>query len=138
MATTLLLVYTPISIYFFYVNVDIVWLSYDWDAIHYPYKMWLLPVFLPATGGRGFDRWIGSMMSLFIFLYFGLAVDAEEIYRLWLLNLGFGRLFPGLKVRSAKERSWLNRLSLTRRVRLYFESTAAKPSTTTAQSDTNQ
>jgi hypothetical protein len=118
--------------------MDIVWLSYDWDATHYSYEVWLLPVFLPPTGGRGFDHWIGIMMSLFIFLYFGLAVDAKEIYRPWLLNLGFGRLFPGLKVRSAKGRSWLNKLSLTRCVGLYFESIAAKTSTAlTAHSDTD-
>jgi pheromone a factor receptor len=123
MSFTLLLLYTPVSIYFFYINVNIDWLSYDWTAIHSPDHWWTI-IYLPALGPRTFDCYVPIAMSIFVFFYFGMGGDALEIYRKWMLNVGLGRLFPSLKQEFVRNRkgSWSSRLSLVSRARSYFDS----------------
>ena len=132
MSFTLILLYSPITIYFFYVNLDIEWLSYDWNIIHDP-DHWGTIIYLPPQGVRTFDSYCSIAMSFFVFVYFGMGGDAINIYRKWMLKAGLGRLFPCLKRERVRNRkgSWSSRLSIISRARSYFESSRKESNTTT-------
>ena len=134
MSFTLLVLYTPVSIYFFYVNLNIEWLPYSWSAVHDPSR-WDV-IYLPELGVRTFDAWVSIAMALFVFAYFGMGGDAVETYRKWMVKIGLGSCFPSLKQRrkrqvSAGERSWTSQFSLVSRAKHYFDA-SRKTSNATA------
>ena len=135
MSFTLVLLYTPVNIYFFYTNLNIEWLSYDWNIIHDPDHWWTI-IYLPPQGVQTFDCYCSIAMALFVFVYFGMGGDAIDIYRKWMLKAGFGRLFPCLKHERVKNRkgSWSSRLSLISKARSYFDSNRKESSATTVMS----
>jgi pheromone a factor receptor len=126
MSLTLLILYTPVSIYFFYINLSIPWLPYSWSAIHDPSSWWTV-IYLPELGVRTFDAWVSIAMAVFVFTYFGMGGDALDTYRKWMVKIGLGDCFPRLKeprrraqVRG-EERSWTSQFSLISRAKHYFD-----------------
>ncbi len=142
MSITLLLLYTPVSIYFFYVNLNIEWLPYSWSAIHDP-STWSIIIYLPELGVRTFDAWVSIAMAVFVFAYFGMGGDALDTYRKWMVKFGLGRCFPSLnqprrrKV-STSERSWTSQLSLISRAKQYFDGSRKNSNATTLGPSTDQ
>jgi pheromone a factor receptor len=137
MSLTLLFLYTPVSVYFFYVNLDITWLSYDWGVIHDPEVWWIIP-YVPALGVRTFDRWVSIIMSFFVFAYFGLGGEALDMYRKWMLGIGLGKLFPGLKEQRQERMpdeptSWTSQFSLISRAKDYLDSSRKNSTATTLE-----
>ena len=135
MSFTLLVLYTPVSIYFFYVNLNIQWLSYSWSAIHDPSTWWII-IYLPELGVRTFDCWVSIAMAVFVFVYFGMGGDAVETYRKWMVKLGLGRCFLSLKQPrrqrvSSRERSWTSQFSLISRAKHYFDASRKASNATT-------
>ena len=51
---------------------------------------------IPTGGKVYYDRWIQIALGFGVFVFFGLGQDAQAMYRKWLLNAGFGRVFPSL------------------------------------------
>jgi pheromone a factor receptor len=51
---------------------------------------------VPTDGVVRFDRWFSITTGFVIFLFFGLGKDALEMYRSWLVMIGFGKCFPSL------------------------------------------
>jgi pheromone a factor receptor len=142
MSFTLLLFYAPVTVYFFYVNLNIEWLSYNWNIIHDPSVWWLIP-YLPELGVRTFDCWVTIAMAIFVFAYFGMGGDAVETYRTWMLKVGLGRLFPSLKESRRQqvlsgERSFASQFSLISRAKQYFDASRKNSNTTTVGTSTDQ
>ncbi|KAI9746626.1 MAG: a-factor receptor [Claussenomyces sp. TS43310] len=142
MSSSLLLVYTPVNIYFFYVNVNITWISYDWAAIHDP-TLWNIIVFLPVMGARTFDRWVPIAMSIFVFAAFGMGGDALQTYKRWLRAVGLGRVFPSLNqprrghaLGSSKSTSLVSKMSLIKRARHYLDASAKDSQATISATST--
>jgi pheromone a factor receptor len=135
MSITLLVLYTPVSIYFFYINLSIPWLPYSWTAIHDPSSWWTI-IYLPDLGVRTFDAWVSIAMAVFVFAYFGMGGDALDTYRKWMVKIGLGMCFPGLKEPRRRQvesggRSWTSQFSLISRAKNYFDA-SRKSSNTTA------
>lgn len=133
MSSTLILLYTPVTIYFFYVNLNVEWLSYDWYIIHHP-DHWETIIYLPSQGVRTFDCYCSIAMAIFVFIYFGMGGDAIDMYRNWMLKAGLGRWFPCLKHDRARSRkgSWSSRLSIISRARSYFENNRKESNATSS------
>lgn len=135
MSSSLLIIYTPVSIYFFYVNLNITWIPYDWAAIHDP-ELWNVIIFLPIMGARTFDRWVPVALSVFVFIYFGLGGDSIDIYRRWMKTIGLQKVFPSLNAprksySNSNTTSYMSRVSLISKARRYFESSRKSSSAST-------
>lgn len=135
MSFTLLVLHTPVSIYFFYVNLNMGWLSYSWDITHDPSTWWVI-IYLPELGVRIFDCWVSITMVVFVFVYFGIGSDAVETYRKWMAKIGLGRCFPSLEQPrreqgSSGERSWTSQFSLVSRAKRYFDASRKGSNATT-------
>jgi hypothetical protein len=128
----LVIVYTPISIYFFVENVSVEWVPYDWSIIHS--DQWWDIVIVPEDGARSFQLWCAIVFAFFVFLSFGIGVHACEVYRGWLLAIGTARIFPSLagprltgnkgSAATAGSTTWRSKLSLVSRTKAYFENAA--------------
>lgn len=120
----LLLVYTPVTIYFLFIDVNIEWLPYSWSAIHPP--DWNNITYLPSLGPKTFDRWIPIFTAFLVFIFFGMGGDAMDLYRKALLKLGLGRIFPSLKSprqpSNSDDNTWASRWSIVSRARSYLHS----------------
>jgi pheromone a factor receptor len=142
MSFTLLVLYTPVSIYFFYVNLNIQWLPYSWSAIHDPSTWWVI-IYLPPLGVRTFDCWVSIAMAVFVFAYFGMGGDAVDTYRKWMVKIGLGRCFPALTQPRRRqmgngERSWTSQFSLVSRAKHYFDASRKGSSAATLGTSMDQ
>ncbi|KAA8910909.1 GPCR fungal pheromone mating factor [Sphaerosporella brunnea] len=87
----LLLIFVPITFYVFVKNMNLQWLPYSWDAVHYGTGwMWIRKI--PTNGYVNFDRWIPVGSGIIVFLIFGVGKDAMDLYRGWLSKIGIGKL----------------------------------------------
>ncbi|KAI9768481.1 MAG: a-factor receptor [Geoglossum simile] len=91
----LLIVYVPVNGFVFYKNMNHPMVPFSWSAIHGP--DWWTIYMVPTDGVVRFDRWFSITTGFVIFLFFGLGKDALEMYRCWLVMIGFGKCFPNLK-----------------------------------------
>lgn len=133
-AMTLVVILTPGEFYLLYKNLTIPFIPYSWDLVHGP--GWGYIMLAPANGSIPPDRWLQIAVGFAIFLFFGLGHDALEMYRKWLLVLGFGKVFPSLRDRhqntgnssqSMRSRSW--RSSMGSRARLFVSKRFSRSST---------
>jgi hypothetical protein len=89
----LLVIFMPITFYVFAKNLDLEWLPYSWDAVHYG-NDWLWIRKIPTNGFVNFDRWVPVGTGILVFLIFGLGKDAMVLYRSWLNKIGIGKFLP--------------------------------------------
>lgn len=125
-ALSIVLIYTPVTIYFFYISVNIRWIGYDFASVHEePY--WSTINYLPELQDRAASRWTNITMAFLIFIFIGTGQHAIATYKGWLLAVGLGKWFPHLEEYDrrgsvATEKSdWTSKWSLVGRVRRYFE-----------------
>ncbi|TAQ90611.1 hypothetical protein B7494_g1076 [Chlorociboria aeruginascens] len=95
----LLLIFLPVTLYYLYLNLPPYWPAYNFSAIHDP-NFWPLIIFskiadLPALQ---YDGWLPIVLAFLIFFFFGLNREAVQMYKTWLVKLGFGNCFPSLLV----------------------------------------
>lgn len=95
LSITLIFTFIPLQFYVLFVNsVQPPLLPYSWDLVHSP--QWEDIMLIPTGGKVYYDRWIQIALGFGVFVFFGLGQDAQTMYRKWLLNAGFGRVFPTL------------------------------------------
>lgn len=95
LSITLIITFIPLQFYVLFVNsVEPPLLPYSWDLVHSP--QWEDIMLIPTGGKVYYDRWIQIALGFGVFVFFGLGQDAQTMYRKWLLNAGFGRVFPSL------------------------------------------
>jgi pheromone a factor receptor len=139
MSLTLLIIYFPILIYYFYLNVSYPFHAYSFSYIHDP-LYWPIIVFwqtADAPSGMQYDAWCWVAMGFLVCCFWGWNEEAKELWRGWLVKLGLGRCWPRLRL-SARERrecagsasggrsrgtlgSWVDSLDLLGRTLSYFE-----------------
>ncbi|KAM3074780.1 a-factor receptor [Clarireedia jacksonii] len=142
MSLTLLLIYFPILIYYFYLNISYPFHAYSFSTIHDP-LYWSVIVFwqtADAPEGMQYDAWCWVAMGFLVCCFWGWNEEAGELWRGWAVKLGLGKCWPRLKL-SAKERregdgsrsrsgragkgsggSWVDSLDVVGRTLNYFES----------------
>lgn len=136
MSFALMSIYTPVSLYLLYVNLDITWYPYSWSFIHSP-ETWNTVAYLPFLGIRTLDRWLLVAMTLAVFFFFGMGSDAIDIYYACLNALGFAKIWPSLaesrgrQNSSSSSTSWSSRLSLINKAKQYFDSSSSRKNSET-------
>lgn len=81
---------------------------YRWNR-----SKWHDIVVIPTGGEVQFDRWLQAVFGFGIFALFGAGRDAREMYRMALLRIGMGKIWPCLRA-SRQERIELQTLSTVR------------------------
>lgn len=93
----ILVVYLPVTLYFFYLDVDYPYSAYSWSRVHDPAVWYQVPYLTtdmsPQTQYTG---WVGVVMACFLIIVYGLGTESKEIYKSWLVGWGLGRIFPQL------------------------------------------
>ncbi|KAF7948651.1 uncharacterized protein EAE97_004062 [Botrytis byssoidea] len=147
MSLMLLLIYFPVVIYYFYLNVSWPLHAYSWSYIHDP-LYWPSIVFWrieDAPKGMQYDAWNWAALAFLIVVFWGCNSEGVEIYRRGLCKLGLARCWPrlGMSMRERKvekmERdsrmgmsngsvngSWAGKFDLITRTIHYFEDQEAK------------
>ncbi|KAJ9643079.1 a-factor receptor [Coniosporium tulheliwenetii] len=97
---TLVLVFgtLPIQFYLFALSLSVPRIPYSWTAVH---ADWDLVVMIPSGGTLLLDHWVRIVCGYFVFFFFGMGADATEMYRSWLVKLGFAKVFLGLDRRTS-------------------------------------
>lgn len=120
MSFIIIVVVLPVQIYVLYQNVSFPFSPYSWKTIHGP--SWFDVILVPTGGAVYSDRWVHIGTGLAVFVFFGFGRDAIKMYRSWLIQAGFGTIFPGLNdqlptarkntTTSAKDGSFVHRARL--------------------------
>lgn len=131
LSASILIVYLPVTIYFFYLNVDHPFSSYSWSAVHDPASWKPIPFLTTATEPRDqFDGWVAIVMACLLFLLYGMNSEGMEIYKGWLVKCGFAKIFPRLlqsrempmnRRGSSSRVSWTNRFDLVSKAMHYYD-----------------
>ncbi|KAF7897003.1 hypothetical protein EAF00_005231 [Botryotinia globosa] len=147
MSLMLLLIYFPVVIYYFYLNVSWPLHAYSWSYIHDP-LYWPSIVFWrieDAPKGMQYDAWNWVALAFLIVVFWGCNSEGAEIYRTGLCKLGLAKCWPRLRM-SMRERkvekmerdsrmgmssgsvngSWAGKFDLITRTIHYFEDQEAK------------
>ncbi|THV44092.1 hypothetical protein BGAL_0737g00040 [Botrytis galanthina] len=147
MSLILLLIYFPVVIYYFYLNVSWPLHAYSWSYIHDP-TYWHSIVFwriADAPKGMQYDAWNWVALAFLIVVFWSCNSEGMEIYRRGLCKLGLARYWPRLRM-SMRERkvekmerdsrmgmssgsvngSWAGKFDLITKTIHYFEDQEAK------------
>ncbi|KAL8813847.1 MAG: hypothetical protein Q9223_006888 [Gallowayella weberi] len=89
LASSLVLIFTPVQFYVFSLNLSTPLIPYSWDLVHDRHA-WMDIIMLPLHGFVPVDRWISVVVGFFVFMFFGLGSDATRMYRKWWLKLRLG------------------------------------------------
>lgn len=114
LALTMILFVLPLQIYVFYTNIlpMLPPQPYSWSKTHGPAFGGIIKV--PTGGALKPDRWIPIVLSVLLFVFFGLGQDAMKMYRSVLKDIGLERLVTSMKIcrsaRGEKQGSWYNAL----------------------------
>jgi pheromone a factor receptor len=136
MSLTLLIIYFPILIYYFYLNIAYPLHAYSFSFIHDPLYWPVIVFWQTADGPKGmqYDAWCWVAMGFLVCCFWGWNEEAGELWRGWLVKLGLGRYWPSLRLtaRERRERessrsrgntsSWVDSFDLVGRTLSYFES----------------
>ena len=87
----LILIFLPLQLYVFYVNVSGPLLPYSWDLVHS--STWMDIILVPQHGVVPVDRWISIALGILLFVFFGLGSDATKMYRKWWVKVRLGTGF---------------------------------------------
>ncbi|KAI9837460.1 MAG: hypothetical protein M1819_007108 [Sarea resinae] len=93
-STILCIVFLPLQLYVFYVNVNHPLERYSWSRVHS--AEWSQIIMAPSFGTVRFDRWIYIASGMLVFVFFGVGREAVEMYRGWLVKMGLGTVLPTL------------------------------------------
>lgn len=132
MTMTLIAVVLPVQFYVLYRNVSFPLIPYDWNAIHGP--DWGDIILVPTGGVVHFDRWIHIAVGFALFFFFGIGKEALSMYRGWLLEIGFGAIFPRLHPAGTRIASTAPTAkgSFSSRARIYLNKRLSTDSVTTS------
>lgn len=126
---SLLILYLPVTLAFFYFNLPLPLIPYSWSRVHDP-KVWPVVFFLtdadfPRTPYYG---WPSIGMSIASFLFFGLNSEAIDIYRKFAVKTGLAYLWPSLREsrldrrRNSSSGSWRSHFDVIGKALAYFDS----------------
>ncbi|TGO81046.1 hypothetical protein BPOR_1392g00010 [Botrytis porri] len=147
MSLMLLLIYFPVVIYYFYLNVSWPLHAFSWSYVHDP-SYWPSIIFwriADAPKGMQYDAWNWVALAFLIVVFWGCNSEGMEIYRRGLCKLGLARCWPRLRM-SMHERkmekmernsrigmssgslngSWAGKFDLITKTIHYFEDQEAK------------
>ncbi|KAF7852437.1 hypothetical protein EAF04_010977 [Stromatinia cepivora] len=147
MSLILLIVYFPVVIWYFYLNVSWPLHAYSWSQVHDP-LFWHLIVFWrleDAPAGMQYDVWNWVSLAFMIVVFWGCNSEGVEVYRRVAVRLGFARFWPRLRMTLQERRiekmerdnrmgvsglstmgSWKGKFDLISRTVNYFEGQEAK------------
>ncbi|KAJ8065102.1 hypothetical protein OCU04_005815 [Sclerotinia nivalis] len=147
MSLILLIVYFPVVIWYFYLNVSWPLHAYSWSQVHDP-LFWHLIVFWrleDAPAGMQYDAWNWVSLAFMIVVFWGCNSEGVEVYRRGAVRLGFARCWPRLRMTLHERRiekmerdsrmglsatgtvgSWKGKFDLISRTVNYFEGQEAK------------
>ncbi|RFU24072.1 hypothetical protein B7463_g12266, partial [Scytalidium lignicola] len=128
LSLSLLIIYLPVMFYFLYVNMkgSSPWIPYSFSRIHDP-ATWEPIIFLSLEDAPDlqWDGWLPISMGFLIVFFYGIGDEAIEIYRDFLVKLGFGKIWPSLKQPRQRRRGptsgWTHRFNLVHRAMKYFD-----------------
>jgi pheromone a factor receptor len=132
MSTSFLVIYLPVTIAFFYLNLPLPLIPYSWSRVHDP-KSWNPVIYLTTAsyGGGGslqYYGWSPIAMGFFVFFYYGLNNEAIDMYRNFVGSLGFARIWPSLlqpreihRRGSTSSTSWNSHFDLVSKAMHYFD-----------------
>ena len=122
MCMSTMVLFLPLQIFFLYMNIKAgldSLMPYDFKKIH-DSPMFDLVTFTTSPG-MGFLDMNSNYVAIVtvgpLFWYFGLTKEAINIYRVYCLNIGLGRLFPRLREEYNPDRSrggsksWVQKIS---------------------------
>ncbi|KAI9818438.1 MAG: a-factor receptor [Pycnora praestabilis] len=120
-SVVLTVIFLPVQLYLFSVNMSFPRLPYSWDLVHGP--QWWNIVMVPTGGVVEFDRWIWIASGFLLFIFFGLGKDALDMYRRALVSLGIAKVFPSLTQQANTQTLYGNRTegSFSSRAKLVFK-----------------
>jgi pheromone a factor receptor len=99
LASGLLLIYMPLSLYVLSVYIRVGRDDYSWSAVHPPNWSSKIEFLDEATAAsqinHGVDRWAYVGVGFILFLLFGVGQEASIMYKSCLAKLGFGRWWSG-------------------------------------------
>ncbi|CAD6447594.1 727c438f-d456-4ded-b45e-b435cd019361 [Sclerotinia trifoliorum] len=147
MSLILLIVYFPVVIWYFYLNVSWPLHAYSWSQVHDP-LFWNLIVFWrleDAPAGMEYDSWNWVSLAFMIVVFWGCNSEGVEVYRRAAVSLGFARFWPRLRMTFHERRiekmerdnrtglsgtgtvgSWKGKFDLISRTVNYFEAQEEK------------
>ncbi|KAF5873349.1 putative g protein-coupled receptor : ste3 (pheromone receptor) sequence protein [Botrytis fragariae] len=147
MSLIILLIYFPVVIYYFYLNVSWPLHAYSWSYIHDP-SYWHSIVFwriVDAPKGMQYDAWNWVALAFLIVVFWGCNSEGLEIYRRGLNKLGLARCWPRLRMSTHERKaekmerdsrigissgsvngSWAGKFDLITKTIHYFEDQEAK------------
>ncbi|KAK6601305.1 pheromone receptor 1 [Botrytis cinerea] len=147
MSLILLIVYFPVVIYYFYLNVSWPLHAYSWSYVHDP-SFWPTIFFwriADAPKGMQYDAWNWNSLAFLIVIFWGCNSEGMEIYRRGLCKLGLARCWPRLRMSMQERRmekmegnsragmsggsvsgSWAGKFDLITKTIHYFEDQEAK------------
>lgn len=93
----ILVVYLPVTLYYFYLNVYFPYIPYSWSRVHDP-EVWNQIVFIATNLAPRvqYNGWVGIVMACFLVFLYSFGSEGKEIYKGWLVGCGLGKIFPSL------------------------------------------
>ena len=132
-AMILLTIVIPTQAYSLYRNLQQPITTFDWGTTHNP-ATWNTVVFVPTYGVVFEDRWIRVGLALPVFICFGWGRDAKNLYKSWLILLGFEKCFPSLKPNNTTATSGGAASDKARHKRQLFNNSITSKGTVTSSS----
>lgn len=140
-ALSFLVIYLPVSMAFFYLNLPLPLKDYSWSRVH-DLSTWspILYYTLAQAPGLQYYGWSPVLMGFFVFLYYGMNNEAIDMYRKFVGSLGAKKIWPGLmqpreiQRRSTSHSSWTGHFDLVGKALHYFDG-GRKTSQTTMASE---
>ena len=94
MAMTFIIILLPVQAFVLYKNSATQLIPYSWQKVH-SQTAWDDIAFVPTQGIVAFDRWIQLVIGFAVFFFFGLGVDAIEMYRQCFSKISLCNVFWG-------------------------------------------
>jgi pheromone a factor receptor len=140
-ALILLVIYLPIQLLFIIRDWPTSLESYSWTGVHNP-ATWSPIYFFPTYSfpALQYTGWTPVGASAVMFIFFGFTDHAIDLYRSWLVKLGFGKFWPSLlkpRRQSRGSGTWTtisrfsSKLDLIAKAVNYFEGGASRKSSQT-------
>lgn len=142
MSISFLILYLPVTLAYFYLNLPIPLVPYSWSRVHAP-ESWKPIIYLTTLQKPRLQYygWTPIAMGFFVFLYYGMNNEAIDMYRKFIGKLGFARIWPSLlqpreiqRRASTSRTSWTSHFDLVSKAVHYFDS-ARKQSQATSTTD---
>lgn len=143
-ALSFLVIYLPVTMVFFYLNLPLPLTDYSWSRVHDP-ETWfpILYYTLAQAPGLQYYGWSPVLMGFFVFLYYGMSNEAIDMYRKFVGRIGFAKIWPSLlqprviqRRGSTSRSSWTGHFDLVSKALHYFDGGRKASQATTASERT--